>query len=284
MIERISQSFIKDMREYVAGKLCGNLIIAKYLEGRLLDNEEPGQMELGSYFEFLLTGAIPKNGKVPVPQYMKSKVKANGGKTAGLSIDDMEVGYRKAHETSKLVLQMMADMGLKIVEYNRKKTKGRFEGTIDIIAEVVEVKNGFTWNIGDRIVIDMKYSGLVGDTTPGYNKHGWRWSNIQKEYHGTQAKQYHFITGLQFYFWVNQSNQTEGDKPIIKLFHVPVTEDMIDRHITEGNQLFSKFEFESKIGFVARPEYNRCNECQLRAECKDRHFYPIPEVVDLTIE
>jgi hypothetical protein len=282
MIERISQSFMKDYRAYSAGDECGNLIVAKYMDGRLLENEEPGSMELGSYLEFLTTGAIPKNGKVPVPQYMPSAVKAKKG--VNLTIDDMTSEYRKAHSTADLLKKMFADMGLKIVAFGKKITKGRFEGTLDIVAEVIEVKKGFTWNVGDRIVIDMKYSGLVGANSDKRNKHGWQWSNIQKEYHGTQAVQYHFLAELPFYFWVTQSTQKEGDQPIIKLFHVTVEDWMIEKHINEGNALFSKFQFDSKIGFVPRPEYNRCNKCPLKEECRDRHYYPRPEVVDLTIE
>lgn len=45
MIKKITQSFIKDTRDYFAGKECGNIIKAKYVDDRLLEDEEPGSME-----------------------------------------------------------------------------------------------------------------------------------------------------------------------------------------------------------------------------------------------
>jgi len=214
---------------------------------------------------------------------MPSKIKAKD--SAQLGVADMLVGYREAHRSSALVKDYLHKMGLKMVSVGKTLTKGKFVGTLDLICEVVEVKEGFTWSIGQKIVIDLKYSGLVGKSGDRYNKHGWQWSKIQKEYHGTQAKQYHFVSGLEFYFLVTQSNQKEGDDPIIKMFYVPVDEFMIEQHIMEANDLYTKFEFTARTtGFEPRPAFNVCADCVLFNECNDKHTYPHPELVDLTIE
>lgn len=275
MLQKISQSFIKDFRDYLRGIGCGNLIREKYVNDRLFgDEDEPGAMNLGAFFEYHLSGALPKSGKIPEPVYM------DDGKT-------LRADYRKALSSAILVKDYLQAMGLKIVYIGKKYDKGRFVGVIDLVVQVSRetVFEGITWAVGKRFVIDLKYSGLVGTSGDRSNKHGWSWSNAQKEYHGTQAKQYHFVSGMPFYFLVTQSNQKEGERPICKLFYVPVDEFMIEQHIAEGNALFDQFEVIVQVGGLkAMPELKKCSDCPMREECEDKHTYPRPEVVDLTIE
>lgn len=278
---------MKDMREYINGSLCGNIIRERWVNDRLLDDpdKEPGAMELGSYFEFLLTGAIPKNGKVPLPVYMKSKIK--NGSTEGLGIDDMYVEYRNAHKAADLVRGYIKDFGLEIEGVGVRMSKEEFEGTIDIICRVVEVKDGFTWAVGDRIVIDTKYSGLVEDGFKNWkNKHGWNWSPIQIKNHGTQAKQYHFVSDLPFFFLVVQALKEEWKNlPIVKFFNTPFDNRMIAEHVSEGREHFTTFKFyANSIGFTPRPSLSVCSKCPLFKECPDKHTYPRPQVVDLNAE
>lgn len=284
MIERISQSFIKTMREYEAGIECGNIVREQFVNDRYFDDEEPGAKELGSYFEFLLSGAIPKNGQVPQPIYMSSEIKKNGGKTDGLGVKHMYEEYRLAHANADRIREYLSRMGLKIVKVGQKYTKGRFDGIIDLVVEV-QVERTFmitetetlTWTVGQLLVIDMKYSGLISKATGKFDKHGWNWTMLQKEYHGTQAIQYHFITGMPFYFLVVSSTNDED----CELFYIPVDDAMVDRHIGEGNYLMDKFLYLAKVGFVARPSLKKCISCPLKDECDDKHLFPHPRVIDL---
>jgi hypothetical protein len=283
MIEKITQSFIKDMRSYLEGSLCGNIIRERWVNNRLLDDpdKEPGSMELGTYFEFVLTGAVPKNGKVPLPVYMKSKVKKG---TVGLGIDDMYTDYRNAHKAAVLTKEYITSFGLKIVKAGVKMERNGYEGTIDIICEVVELKEGFTWNIGDEIIIDTKYSGLVEDGFKNWkNKHGWNWSPIQAKNHGTQAKHYHYISVLPFFFLVVQALKEEWKNlPIVKFFSIPFDDKMIADHVSEGDELFLTFKaYASTVGFTPRPSLSVCTKCPLFSECTDKHTYPRPQVIDL---
>lgn len=291
MLQAITQSFVKDFRQYLAGDECGHIIRAKYIEDQMLENEEPGSMELGCYFEYIAFGTLPKNGKVPPPLFMSSAIKKNGGKTDGLGVDDMYSEYRKAHKAAEQIKAYMALMGLEIVQAGVKLSKTEegvvFEGTLDLIVRTtkdLKFSNGFTWKKGNEFVIDLKYSGLLGDQVPWKNKHGWSWSPVQKEYHGTQAKQYTFISDMTVYFWVTQSNPSEGNLPNMKLFRAEVSEDQIVKHISEGKYLYNQFKFHSGTGFVARPSLQKCNECPLRETCKDRQLYPSVEVIDLNVE
>lgn len=295
MIKKISQSFIKDFRDYMSGIECGNIIREKYVNDRLLEDEEPGSMDLGSYFEYILTlrllgkGSLPKNGKVPEPQYMVQPLKdVESGKLKkeDLTVKHMYDDYRKAHANVDYLVNVFHQLGMVVTRAAVKLTKGRFEGTLDLIVQCtkdITFHGGTSWKKGTQIIIDLKYSGLMGENT-WKNKHGWVWSKIQKEYHGTQAKQYHYVGNAPFYFLVTQSNNKAGESPTVKLFHVPIDKFMLEQHIKEGNFLYDQFLFYKDAGFKPRPDFNKCNECQLREECKDRQLFPSVELVDLNVE
>jgi hypothetical protein len=199
----------------------------------------------------------------------------------------MYVEYRNAHAAVEVFRGFLKAWGLKIVSYGVTMERDGFVGTLDLICEVVEVVDGFTWNVGDKIVIDTKYSGLLEIGFKNWkNKHGWNWSPVQKEYHGTQAKQYHYVSGLPFYFGVTQAVPKESENnPIVKLFEVIVDDEMVKNHIAEAEDLFEKFKFyQSTTGFAVRPSMTTCAKCPLFKECQDKHTYPRPEVVDLNAE
>lgn len=289
MIERISQSFIKAMRSYNAGEECGNIIKEQYVKGILVDRQSPDMAE-GSYFEFVLTGALPKSGKIPEPVYMEGPLKKKS--KAQLTVADMTAEYRRIHANAAYVKGYFEKMGWKIIEVGKRYVKGRFEGTIDIVVECtrkITFADGTVWKKGDKLCIDIKYSGLLHNK---WEVHGWTWSNLQKEYHGTQAKQYHFVTGLPFYFLVvgktnNEVKDDDGNKivppPEIMLFRVPVDEHMIEMHVNEGNQLHKQLAVEKELGLKPRPSFIRCGKCPLKDTCEDKHTYPHVESVDLTI-
>lgn len=263
---KITQSFMKSMRAYLAYDLCGNILKHCYVDGKEIDPTD--SMNLGSYFEFISFGNLPKNKTVPKPEMMKSG-------------NQMMSPYRVCHANSKFTLAYLDKMGLKIIKRGTRLTKGRYEGTIDLMLEATRTikLDGVTIKKGEKIVIDVKYSGLMEDR---YSQHGWMFSDIQKEYHGTQAKQYHFISGgLKFFFLVVQSNNKEGTDPMVKFFYIDLNEKAIENHLAEGNELMEQFEFHSKVGFSPLPKFNVCNQCQLRLTCKDRALYPEAEYVDL---
>jgi hypothetical protein len=276
MIQRVSQSFVKDFQSYIDGEECGIIINAKYIDDRLLDdpNQQPGAKELGSYFEFITFGNLPKSGIAPTPVML-----ANG--------KDMAAEYRLAHVNSKRVLALFDELGLEIIERGKKYTYGRFHGTIDLVCRCtkdVKFDTGVEWKEGDIIVIDVKYSGLIGETTPGWNKHGWRFTPAQKAYHGIQAVHYHMITHLPFYFFVVQSNNKEGSLSDMRFFHIPVTENMVETHKIKANDLFDRFFVRATAGDLKpRPSLMKCQKCPLREECKFRHFFPHPEIIDLNV-
>jgi hypothetical protein len=288
---RISQSLMKAVRAYLDGDGCGEVLREQYINGRLLEITSKA-MSHGAYFEYILTGALPKNQQIPQPEYMKTPINANikAGRPPlfGLKVDDMVDAYRKIHAKKVKVLQYITDMGFKIATdkdgrllVGRKIVKGRFEGTLDLILEAVrEVKltSGVTLAVGDRVVVDIKYSGMIDDK---WSVHGWQWVPIQKRYHGTQAKQYHYLADLPFFFLVVGA----GDSDDIKFFHMVMDKDVIERHISEGNMLYERLvALHEDDVLTPRPEFGKCIECPLYDECKHKHTYPHPQTVDLTVD
>lgn len=279
MIDRITQSFMKAMRAYLAGKGCGHLIQVKYVNEEDVEDAS-ASMQLGSYFEYISFGSLPKSGIVPLPEYMATPLKdVEKGKRSreSLTVEDMYVEYRRAHANSKRVIDYLNIMGLKIISAGKKITKGRFEGTVDLIVEAtrkIKFQSGHTVFPGKRFVIDFKYSGLIEDFR---TEHGWRWTDEQRRYHGTQAKQYTFLTGMDFYFMV-VSSKNETD---IEFFRVIVGKDAIDKHVIEGNALMESLKVHADIGFEPRPELSQCLECVLASRCPHKLLFPHAVDVEL---
>lgn len=285
MIDKISQSFMKAMRKYLGGTECGNVIEHQYVHDKLMDSSE--DMKLGQYFEYILgcllmgegKGALPKDGKVPEPNfYAKDQTKYNEYKAANpdkpplvMAESAMMAPYQLAHKNARRVKDYFDRWGLKVLHVGKKYTKGRMAGVIDIVAEctkTITFDSGVKWKKGDKIVIDVKYSGLIDNQ---WNVNGWAWTPDQKRYHLTQANQYKFISNMDFYFLV-VSSKNEFD---IRMFYIPTTnEETFDDHISEGNFLMDEFKKLLVVGFIARPEVSRCAQCPLKAECKDKHEYP----------
>jgi hypothetical protein len=284
MIERITQTFMKDARDYFKGMLCGHVFKRKYVDENFPDSPSD-DMRYGSFFEFKLSGALPKSKVEPKPEIMESvlKKKPNGPFTE----EDWYIDYRRAKFNADYVKDILKKMGLEIVDAGKRITKGNRQGDLDLTCRVIEERKFgiIEWRLGDLITIDLKYSGLLYDK---WEKYGWAFSDIQKEYHGTQAIQYHYLKGLPFYFLVCQNNNksTEDKKsfepPDIRFFHVPIDDHQVQQHIIEGNSLYENFKVEAKVGFLPRTNWKACMKCAIREGCPDMHTYPHPEVIDLT--
>lgn len=303
-MKKITQSFITDMRQYLAGGSCGHLIRERWINGRLLDDGSKA-MKLGTYFEYIFTemmlgkgkGSLPKEGKIPQPDLRADfkklvasiQSKQNNPKTHNPDQKipepteaDMLAPYQLAWINARRLKDYFDLMGIKIIQAGKRLTKGKFDGTIDLICEAtkqIKWTNGEIWEVGYRFVLDLKYAGTLEDR---WSPYGWagltqEGENEQKRIHGTQAIQYHYITGLPFYFMVvSSSNDID-----VKFFKVEITKRQIERHIAEANDLNEKLIFYNEVGWEPRPDISKCAECALRNECKDIATYPQMEIVTL---
>lgn len=297
----ISQSFMKDCADYYSKNLCGNVLKAKYVDRTYPDGPSDAQ-ELGAYFEYKATGGLPRSGVVPQPKFMTSEIKAKK-KLVGFDkftdqqiiehfkfgLDQMYDDYRRATRNAERFKAYIDRMGLVVVSFGKRVTKLEFEGTIDVILEAtraIKFANGRILAKGQRIVVDMKYSGLVGDR---WTRFGWPvdpalWTPEQKKYNAYQARQYHYLSdGLPFFFWVTDNGaKAEGNVLLVEV--TGLTEFTIEQHLAEGRKMAENLALFVDIGFEPWPELKRCDDCPLKEACNDKQLFPEPIQVFMGIE
>lgn len=272
----ISQSFMKDMKSYLAARTCGEVIESKYVRKDFPDQQSEA-MKLGSYFEYILTGAPMRDGTIPKPSFMiskikdKKKLKGNEDKTDewiitqyNFGIDEMYDGYRMAHRNAVRVKQMMKDMGITIKATQVHVVDGKYDGHLDVIAD---------YN-GEEVTIDIKYSGLIEDK---WNEMGWMMTPEQIEYHKVQAVHYTGIGKRPMYYLICSS--TNEDQ--IKFIRMTVDDFAIEQHFINADELYKRFDYDKKIGFNIYPEYTRCKTCALFSRCSFKTQIPKVEVVHI---
>jgi len=271
MKSSITQSMIKEVEEYIDGKFCGLVLKARWIDGLAVDISTEA-MKLGSYFEYKLSGALPKDGKIPEAKY------TGRGQLAA--------DYARVDDYAAKIRMVIFDMRFKIeakgmlIEKDDPEDSGlKWCGTIDLRLRAykkVVFDNGMVIKKGQTIIVDVKYSGLLDDR---WNKHGWQLadSEVQREYHGTQAKQYHYIGEDPFFFLVVSS----GTKFDYRFLYIKISQEALVEHRQRGKRALARLKLEAEIGFKPHPEYKRCNACPLRHDCEHRHEFAQPEIIEI---
>ena len=248
---KMSQSLIKILHEYKQGLECGSLIKAKYVDGLVTPSTE--LQELGNYFEYLCTGSLARDGHTPQPTILK-----NG---------NLSVGYERMTKQKENFDKIIKHYGFEVLEIDYNFSHDTFSGIADIIA----LKDG------KKCIIDIKTTSLIDDKWTDY---GWSSESIeQKDKLHIQAVHYKMlamkewgINDVPFYFFVF-SNRNEID---CLIYEVQVDEDAFFRHeenMINGLKFFNK---ELINGFKNYPSIKKCNNCPLKANCKD--FTEIPKI------
>jgi hypothetical protein len=237
----ISQSDIKAMLGYESGD-CGILINA--LKSGDIDSEPTDAMRLGIYFEYLVTGGLPRNGEIPVPdKTLKGELTA-----------PYKVVVAQAERT-KLYLERM---GIEIVNrgFFTKNEQLGISANIDVLCSSKDL---------GEFVLDLKYTSKIDDK---WSEWGWTWSDWQKMYHGIQATHYSRLLGLPFYYMIAE-HRIGGE---IHFVNAEITQSAISDHDTLLNRAE---DFMNRISFLeARPEVTRCEACPLYESCDFRATAP----------
>ena len=142
---QITQSFIKAFQEYLNGQECGLILKAKYVDG--IDFPSTDAQNLGQWFEYICTGAKTKHGRIPEPEYLKD------GKT-------LAAKYRLMESHKATFERILAAYQIKILEVGKTLSYEGYEGTIDIIAEM----------LGEKVFIDLKTTAHINNKWEDY---GW---------------------------------------------------------------------------------------------------------------
>ena len=267
----ILQSMVKAYEDYRSGGLCGYIFEKQYIKKDYPDISSPAQ-GLGCYFEYLVTGALPKSGKIPEPKWLKSALKKPAEKR---EVSDMMSEYRLATMNADRVKGYLSSIGLNVKASGFKKAENGLEGTCDILGELG----------GNNVIVDLKYSGLLTDK---YQPFGWGaleidgyYGDQQRSFHSKQAAQYSILFGVDEFYYLVCSSTNIYD---IGFFKFEITEEGKRTYIALTNWVRENVEIDKTVGFKPYPEVIRCTQCIMKNYCKDAIFYPEPKSIKITAE
>lgn len=257
-LPKISQSLIKGYVDYLNEKECGVFFKANYIDKDPDAQREPSDaMRSGIYFEYLCTGALPKNGQIPEPDVVY-KGKPN---------EKMSAPFERATESAKIFKSIIEHYGIKILNVGLSLSDGEINGVVDIHAE---------WD-GREVFIDLKYSGLIDDK---WNEMGWELDSlpqkdslmIQGVHYKLLAKKCLGIEDIPFYYFVFSST----DPMNVKIILQEVDETKSQNHIVAINNVIGKLQNDR---FVARPTMQRCSKCPLNHKCEYKVDFPLVDTI-----
>lgn len=297
----ISQSLIKDWRDYETGDFCGLLFDALWIS-RTHRIEPNMTMLLGKWFEYLALGPWKKD----MGQYFMEGMKAAGKKAVDQWDEilqnpwgESEPADVEAHFTSKFVnLYYQAihlrttfkAYGIEPIKIQEKviTDMGRiWRRTMvwDVYAQVNAMpdpnKPGKTLP-PHKAIIDTKATGLIDDRWKPY---GWDVPSliyrdkilVQPIDYLDQVRLHEDLEVEAFYFFVH-SNTNDSSRKIVK---ITTTNGILDAHRKEVQRIVETIDFERFKGWKPYPDLERCNDCPLKNECKHRANHPSVRVVNL---
>ena len=256
-LPNISQSLIKAYVDYLNQKECGTFFKARYIDKDPDAEGEPSDaMKLGIYFEYLCTGALPKNGQIPEPEYVY-KGKPN---------ERLAVSYERVQESATIFKKIIETYNIKILEVGKVVVVDGMSGVLDILAE---------WD-GQKVIIDLKYSGLIDDK---WNEMGWDLDTIHtKDSLMIQGVHYKLlmnkkdgIEDIPFYYFVFSSNDPNN----VKIIKQEVDPSKMQSHVVAIENITSKLKDNLEYGFTSYPSLKKCSTCPISDKCSDKAEVPL---------
>lgn len=252
-MKKISQSLAKNLHEFKWGNECGLQLKARYIDN--VEFPSTDAMDIGNWFEYECTGALPRNGKVPEP-----KMSYVGTKRECLSAP-----YKKMSAHIGLFHQTLKDLDWKIEDVGYSFNHPEWSGIADIVARNKD---------GQRIIIDLKSSGLINDK---WSDMGWHKDSIESnEKLLIQAVQYKLLANhewgeenIPFYFMVF-SSVNDIDAVIYEVETDPDRIGQHDMYLKQVKHYFENVFMKLSDEQLARAEYKRCMKCPLFDTCNHR--------------
>lgn len=241
----INQSMIKDLLKYEKDELCGLVFTNKWIYKNFGASSLANN--LGHYFEYITTGSLPKAGHIPAPD-----------KTKPYEVIKQQAEYFKYLFTQKGI--SIIQNGLDVI------ADEKWVGTLDVLATWKSVFDDEQVyldpnNSNFEVIIDLKYSGLLDDK---YSEFGWNENSLPfNEKTLLQAKHYKFLYWkkygklIPFFFFVFDSKKPK----MAKLIHIDIDEFELEQHEKFLHKAKNYFDSQRQIGFVPKPEYKRCIDC-----------------------
>jgi hypothetical protein len=264
---RISQSMIKDLISYNEGKLCGLQFEEKFINGNFDKFLTTDSMLLGTWFEYKLTGALPKDGRIPEPKLTKK--------------GDLTAPFRNLLNHINDFKATMLYYGFEIVSVGTKIKFEDLEGTVDIICRATQrivTDKGMVIEKGEEFIVDLKTSGLLDNK---WNDYGWEIENLANKYKLViQPIMYKYIwlksrgEDVKFLFFLFNT-QDSNDSRIINFICDEDAYIELESTIEAAKEMLEKH---MVIGWKARPTKRACADCPIKLGCK--HFTSVPVIQD----
>ena len=256
-LPNISQSLIKAYVDYLNEKECGTFFKARYIDKDPDTEGEPSDaMKLGIYFEYLCTGALPRNGQIPEPEYVY-KGKPN---------ERLAISYERVQDSAMIFKKIIETYKIKILEVGKVVVVDGMSGIFDILAE---------WD-GQKVIIDLKYSGLIDDK---WNEMGWDLDTIHtKDSLMIQGVHYKLlmnkkegIEDIPFYYFVFSSNDPNN----VKIIKQEVDPSKMQSHVVAVQNITEKLNYDLSNGFKPYPSLKKCSICPISHKCTNRVEVPL---------
>ena len=255
-LPKISQSLIKNYYDYLQGNLCGIVFEQKYIT-KTLETPPSDAMAEGIYFEYLCTGALPRNGIVPEPELTKK--------------GELTAEYKRISEAATLFKRIINEYKINILEVGKVISTAEENGIVDIWGE---------WN-GEKVIIDIKYSGLIDDK---WSDMGWETENLpNKDKLMIQGVHYSYIIqetlgieNIPFYYFIFNSK----DPSDCKIIRQNIDPDKIQNHKVTLRNVKESLSRSISVGFKAIPDYRKCRKCALFQVCEKRAAIPQVTTID----
>lgn len=260
---KISQSFLKDFSDYKSDfvDVCGLQIKAKFFDG--VEFPSSDAMDLGNYFEYVATGCLPRNGKVPEPKVSYK----------GTARETLSAPYQRANESAEYYKEIVEAYGIEILDVGVKLKNDKMNGIADIYAK---------WN-GRYCFIDLKYSGLIENK---WDERGWETNSLAEKHKlMIQGVQYtilakdclnHEYEDFDFYYFIFSQQDPKNAKIIKQVIDI----DTIQLHKSNVEFVYEQINSApiEKI-FKAKPSLKNCIKCPLFENCEYATKYPLIENV-----
>lgn len=249
-IPKLSQSLVKSLFKYKNDEECGLRIEAQYINGESFPSNEV--QELGNYFEYICTGALPRDGHTPQPKLLKT------GKPT--------TAYQRMDKQKENFDRIMKSYNLEVEKTGFAFTNPKYSGIADIIALDKNVKSKDVNK--KRVIIDLKTSGLINDK---WSPYGWanesieeKWDLLIQAVHYKMLAKYEWgIEDIPFYFMVF-SNKNEVE---CKIFEINIDDTTRLQHYQNLERVKKFLDLCIKEGWKAKPDLMRCDVCPMNTGC-----------------
>ncbi len=257
---------IKSLMSYNLGNLCGLQFEEKFIKGNFDKFAPTGAMSIGTWFEYKLTGAKPKDGKIPEPQYTKK--------------GELTAEYAKMLNHIDSFKSTMMFYGFTIETVGEKIVHGDLEGTLDLrcrATQDIKTESGVVIKKGESFIVDLKTSGQLDNKWADY---GWELNNLSNKVNIVlQPILYKYIEKLngrdtKFLFFL-YNTQDKDDCRIINFICDDSAFLELEKTIDNSRKMVEKHK---RTGWKAKPNKKICAKCPIKIGGK--YIAPDPPITD----